>query len=273
MALTMKKEQLRSIFPRMKDIDEWHDIMEDLLPKYEITTYPRLAGFLAQCGHESGQFTIIQENLNYSADGLLRVFGRYFRDKDVNQYARQPEKIANLVYANRMNNGDTASGDGYRFRGRGVIQLTGRYNYTEFGKSIGMSPEDASQYMETKKGALHSACWFWDTNGLNKYADQGDMKTMTKRINGGYNGLDERMHYYHVAMRVFGGEVEVSYESTILRKGSKGPEVAKIQEALGLKADGDFGPATFEAVVKFQLRNGLTADGVVGPTTKAKLFG
>lgn len=272
MALTMKKEQLRSIFPRMKDIDEWYDIMGDLLPKYEINTKERIAAFLAQCGHESGQFTIIQENLNYSADGLLRVFGRYFRDRDVNAYARNPEKIANLVYANRMNNGDTASGDGYRFRGRGVIQLTGRYNYTEFGKSIGMSPEDVSTYLETKKGALHSACWFWVTNGLNDLSDKGEMRSITKRINGGYNGLEDRMHYYHIAMRVLGGEANVT-AARVIRKGDKGPAVVKIQEALGIPADGDFGPATFEAVMKFQLRNGLSADGVVGPATQNRLFG
>lgn len=272
MALTMKKEQLSSIFPRMKDIDEWYNVMEELFPKYGITTVERTAAFLAQCGHESGQFTIIRENLNYSGKGLLRVFGRYFRDKDVTEYARNPEKIANLVYANRMDNGDVASGDGYRFRGRGVIQLTGRYNYTQFAKTLGKTAEEVIPYLETKKGSLEAACWFWEENGLNRYADSGDMRTMTRRINGGYNGLEDRMHYYHIAMRVLGGEANVT-TPRVVRKGDRGPAVIKIQEALGIKADGDFGPATFQAVMKFQLRNGLEADGVVGPATQNKLFG
>lgn len=272
MALAITKDQLRTIFPKNREIDEWYDVMEDMLPKYDITSKERIAAFLAQCGHESGQFNIIQENLNYSANALLRVFGRYFRDRDVNAYARNPEKIANLVYANRMNNGDAESGDGYRFRGRGVIQLTGRYNYTEFAKTKGKTAEEIIPYLETKEGALEAACWFWTVNGLNSLSDKGDMITLTKRINGGTNGLEDRMHYYHISMRVLGGEVNVTSARTV-RKGDKGPAVVKIQEALGITADGDFGPSTFEAVMRFQLRNGLQADGVVGPATQNKLFG
>ena len=272
MALAITKDQLRAIFPKNRDIDEWYDIMEEMLPTYDITSSKRIAAFLAQCGHESGQFTIIKENLNYSGRALLRVFGRYFRDRDVSEYSRNPEKIANLVYANRMNNGDTASGDGYRFCGRGVIQLTGRYNYTEFAKTKGKTAEEIIPYLETKKGALETACWFWTVNGLNALAEKGDMRTLTKRINGGFNGLEDRMHYYHIATRVLGGEANVSAPS-VVRTGDNGPAVVKIQEALGIKADGDFGPATFEALIKFQLRNGLEADGVAGPATQHELFG
>ena len=112
MSLSMTENQLREIFPKNREIAEWYAVMEELLPKYDINTYARLAAFLAQCGHESGQFNIIEENLNYSAKALLRVFGRYFRDRDVDDYARKPSKIGNLVYGNRMDNGDEASGDG-----------------------------------------------------------------------------------------------------------------------------------------------------------------
>ena len=138
------KDQLSSILSKNNEVNEWYELMKDLLPKYDIDTENRVAGFLAQCGHESLQFTVLKENLNYSSDALNRVFPKYFKNagRDATEYHRQPEKIANVIYANRMDNGDTASGDGYRFRGRGVIQLTGRSNYTRFGKSINKSPEE-----------------------------------------------------------------------------------------------------------------------------------
>lgn len=169
---------------------------------YEMNVNPaRLAGFLAQTAHESGGYTAIKENLNYSAKGLRGTFGKYFSNDDIaNQYAKKPEKIANRVYANRMKNGDESSGDGYRFCGRGLIQLTGRDNYTKFANDLGMSLEDTIAYLETPNGAVASAGWFWDNNKLNQYCDSGDFVTLTKRINGGTIGLEDRKHHYELAM-------------------------------------------------------------------------
>jgi putative chitinase len=169
---------------------------------YEMNVNPaRLAGFLAQTAHESGGYNFIKENLNYSAKGLRGTFGKYFlNDEIANQYAKKPEKIANRVYANRMKNGDESSGDGYRFCGRGLIQLTGRDNYTRFAEALDMSLEDTVRYLETPNGAVASAGWFWDNNKLNQYCDSGDFVTLTKRINGGTIGLEDRKHHYELAM-------------------------------------------------------------------------
>jgi len=169
---------------------------------YEMNVNPaRLAGFLAQTAHESGGYTAIKENLNYSAKGLMGTFKKYFPTEDIaNQYAKKPERIANRVYANRMSNGPEESGDGYRFCGRGLIQLTGRANYTKFANDLGMSLEDTIAYLETPNGAVASAGWFWDNNKLNQYCDSGDFVTLTKRINGGTIGLEDRKHHYELAM-------------------------------------------------------------------------
>jgi putative chitinase len=169
---------------------------------YEMNANPaRLAGFLAQTAHESGGYNFIKENLNYSAKGLRGTFGKYFpNDEIANQYAKKPERIANRVYANRMSNGPEESGDGYRFCGRGLIQLTGRANYTKFAADLGMSLEDTIAYLETPNGAVASAGWFWDNNKLNQYCDSGDFVTLTKRINGGTIGLEDRKHHYELAM-------------------------------------------------------------------------
>jgi len=175
-----------------------------------------------------------------------------------------------------MDNGDTDSGDGWRFRGGGILQLTGRYNYTQFAKEMEMTPEEATDYVRTKKGALDSACWFWDTNGLNKYCDNMDIVGATKRINGGTIGLDDRKKHYLHAMDVLGGdfeEPETDYNQTI-RQGSRGPLVAEVQEKLNIApADGIFGPGTARIVKEWQTSNGLTADGIVGPKTLGKLLG
>ena len=169
---------------------------------YEMNVNPaRLAGFLAQTAHESGGYTAIKENLNYSAKGLRSTFGKYFpNDEIANQYAKKPERIANRVYGNRMSNGPEESGDGYRFCGRGLIQLTGRANYTKFANDLGMSIEETIAYLETPNGAVSSAGWFWDNNKLNQYCDSGDFVTLTKRINGGTIGLEDRKHHYEIAM-------------------------------------------------------------------------
>jgi len=272
------EDRLSSILTKNKEVNKWYKLMKTMLPLYSITTENRVAGFLAQCGHESLQFTVLKENLNYSSDALNRVFPKYFKNagRDATGYHRQPEKIANVIYANRMDNGDTGTGDGYKFRGRGVIQLTGRSNYTRFGESINKTPEEVVTYLETKKGALESACWFWSTNGLNKYADSQDIVGMTKRINGGTIGLEDRKEHYEHALEVFGGHYTPSttdkYET--VRKGSKGDTVMKVQRALNiLPVDGNFGSGTEQVVKGWQTKNGLTADGIVGPNTLAKLLG
>ena len=181
-------------------------MIPDTAAKFGINTPLRLAHFLAQCGHESGGFRATQENLNYSAKGLMGIFKKYFPTEALaNAYARQPQKIAAKVYANRMGNGTEASGEGYKFRGRGYIQLTGKENYTAFGKSIGedmtVNPDKvASQY------ALLSAAWFFSKNGLHKMADEGSsdavVTKITKRVNGGTIGLADRIkhfkEYYHL---------------------------------------------------------------------------
>jgi len=181
-------------------------MIPDTAAKFQINTPLRLAHFLAQCGHESGGFRATQENLNYSAKGLMGIFKKYFPTEAIaNAYQRNPQKIANKVYASRMGNGDEGSGEGYKFRGRGYIQLTGKDNYTAFGKSIG---EDipSNPDVVASKYALLSAAWFFNKNGLHKMADGGAtdavVTSITKRVNGGTIGLADRIkhfkEYYHL---------------------------------------------------------------------------
>ena len=260
------------------DWKEWYDSMCEILPLWGVDTVERVAGFIAQCGHESGGFRVLSENLNYSAKALNTIFPKYFRHagRDANEYHRQPEKIANVIYANRMDNGDTDTGDGWKFRGGGILQLTGRYNYTQFGKAVEKTAEEAVEYVRTKAGALDSACWFWDENNINDYCDRQDIVGMTKRINGGTIGLEDRKKHYIHALDVLGGdyeEPEVDYKQTI-KQGSRGPLVVEVQEKLEISpADGIFGPGTARMVKEWQLANGLTADGIVGPKTLGKLLG
>lgn len=162
----------------------------------------RMAAFLAQVAHESGSFNFTKEGLNYSAQALNKTFKKYFPTvASAQPYARQPAKIANKVYANRMGNGPESSGDGYKFCGRGLIQLTGRNNYTKFAAALGKSLDDTIAYLETPEGAVVSAAWFWDTNKLSIYADKGDFVGLTKRINGGTIGLADRQHHYAIALK------------------------------------------------------------------------
>jgi putative chitinase len=171
-----------------------------VMSTFKIDSALRLSHFLAQCGHESAGFKAIQENLNYGAKGLLGIFKKYFpTEAKALQYERKPEKIANLVYGGRMGNGDEASGDGYKFRGRGYIQLTGKNNYVAFGKAIN---EDiaANPDLVATKYPLLSAAWFWSSNGLNTIADKGatdaDVTAITKRVNGGTIGLPDRIKHF-----------------------------------------------------------------------------
>lgn len=185
-------------------LNEYIDPLNDVLPYYEISaSKERTAAFLAQIIHESSALTRIKENLNYSAAGLIGTFRKQFPTMEIaEQYARRPEKIANRAYANKLNNGDENSGDGYKFRGRGLIQLTGRYNYTEFAKGLGMDIDDCIAYMETPAGATSSAGWFWDKNSLNGYCDRNDFVGLTKRINSALLGLSERRKIYAQALTI-----------------------------------------------------------------------
>jgi putative chitinase len=169
--------------------------LPEVIKRYEINTPKRLAHFLSQCGHESGGFKVFTENLNYSAEGLLKTFPKYFNAETAAASARKPERIANKVYANRMSNGNEESGDGWKFRGRGCIQLTGRANYTAYDQAV---PENVLENPDLVAGALalDSAGWFWKTNGLNKIADAGDVTAVTKRVNGGTHGLADRQSRY-----------------------------------------------------------------------------
>ena len=197
--------QLKQMVPGITHADHWIEAFDQLLPDYEINTPKRVAAFIAQCAHESGNFRFLKENLNYKAESLMKTFPKYFSDRDTaNAYAKQPVKIANRVYANRMGNGDEASGDGYKYCGRGLIQLTGKTNYDWFAASLEISSTEASEYLETFEGAAQSACWFWESNNLNVEADAGDIKKMTKKINGGYIGLDDRIKHYEHALHILG---------------------------------------------------------------------
>ena len=283
------KEQLGKIIPGNKDVEDWHEALIAIMPKYEINTKRRVAHFLSQCAHESNNFRSLQENLNYSEKALKAVFGRYFGDApkaNAAEYARNPEKIANRVYFDKYRKykmGNTNEGDGWLFRGRGLKQLTGRENYTNFGKSIDITAEEAAEYVATPKGAVESACWFWNAKKLNNIADTDDVTKMTKIINGGNIGLADRQSRYKNAMEVLGSPVTLSQDAGdddfdvddigVLRKGCKGEGVKMMQEALGVGADGAFGPGTERALKAWQTANGLTADGIAGPNTLDKLLG
>ena len=200
-------EQFKELFPKNANAEEWTDALNDILPDFEINTPKRVAAFLAQCGHESGGFSVLKENLNYSADGLNKIFKKYFPTLESAQpYARQPEKIANKVYANRMGNGDETSGDGWRYRGRGPIQLTGKDNYRAFANDYFEDPQtlldDPDLLIDHIPTSLLAAVWFWQKNKLNVQADAGDIKMMTKKINGGFIGLEDRIKHYEHALHV-----------------------------------------------------------------------
>ena len=291
--MKITRDQLAALIPGNKDVDSWHEALVDVLPKYDITTASRIAHFISQCAHESNNFRSLEENLNYSEKSLTKVFGRYFGNapkRSAKEYANKPEKIANYVYMDEFRTykmGNTKAGDGWLFRGRGLKQLTGRENYTGFGKFVGMSAEQAAEYVATPKGAVESACWFWDTKKLNSIADSDDVTKMTKVINGGNIGLADRQARYKKAMSVLEGSVSVATSApkstskstsspdldTLITVGSRGEGVKALQEKLGISADGVFGPGTKRSVKAWQAKNGLTADGIAGPATLKKLFG
>ena len=183
-------------------IEHWCEALNKILPDYEINTPARIASFIAQTAHESGGYTALHENLNYQAASLCRVWPSHFNAGNADQYAHNPERIANRAYSGRMGNGDEASGDGWRFCGRGLIQLTGKSNYQAFADSVQMSIDDVPAYLQTFEGAIQSACFFWENTNLNAVADTGDIEHMTKIINGGTLGLEDRSNRYLQAMQV-----------------------------------------------------------------------
>lgn len=200
-----KKEHLQSLIGNNSYLDYWYNALCEILPVYEINTPERVAAWLAQCAHESGYFKFLKENLNYRAESLLKTFPKYFTTlEEAKQYEKQPEKIANRVYANRMGNGDESTGDGFRYLGRGLIQLTGKNNYTIFAASINTPLDQIPEYLQTFEGAVQSACWFWEQNSLNKFADNRDIVTMSKRINGGTIGMEDRLMKYEKCLKMFG---------------------------------------------------------------------
>lgn len=296
--------QFQQMIPTNKEAAEWYDITIDFFEKYNITTPLRIASFMAQCAHESQDFRSLEENLNYSVDSLLRVFPRYFGagKADPAAYARNPEKLANYVYmdANRSKSGalgNTQPGDGWKFRGGGIKQLTGRNNYATFGKDLGMTADEAAAYVRTKKGALESACWFWKKNGLEKFADADDIVGMTKKINGGTIGLEDRQSRYTKAKAIIGNSTSstpaakpaapapksqitdsVTAKSApakypTIQKKSTGDVVKKVQAKLGLTADGIYGLQTEIAVRSWQRTNKYTADGIMNDEQIRKLLG
>ena len=181
----------------------WFNSFIDSLPEDMIESPNRIAGFLAQTSHESGKYKFLVENLNYSDKGLLKTFPKYFNESNLMEYARKPEAIANRVYANSMGNGDEASGDGWKYCGRGLIQLTGKNNYQAFADSEQMDIEELPNYLTTYVGAVRSALWFWNKNNLNVTADAGDLVMMTKKINGGTHGLAERTAEYKRILEIY----------------------------------------------------------------------
>ena len=200
------EDQLTACIPGLADSADWFTSLSNLLPVFGVTSAKRVAMFLAQTSYESGNYSELVENLNYSATSLTEVFGSYFRTRYVNDYAHQPEKIANLVYGGRMGNGDEESGDGWKFRGRGIIQITGKDNYSACSLATYGDARllDTPELLMTKDGAVASACWFWNSRQLNAWSDAENIREVTRRINGGYNGLAQRQADYTRALGVFG---------------------------------------------------------------------
>jgi len=202
-------EKLAECIHKNKNPQMWYDAFEEYLPLFDITTPARVAGFIAQCQHESLDFTILQENLNYGAKGLRGLFGKYFKDDATAlQYERKPELIANKIYSSRMGNGPEASGDGWKFRGRGILQITGRSNYTQASRDLFQDDclvQDPDLLRQPAYATL-TACWFWKKNNLNQVCDSGDIVSLSKKINGGTIGLEDRIAHWNIALDLFEGE-------------------------------------------------------------------
>jgi len=197
--------QLSKIVPLNRNISGLAKSINTILPKYDINTPVRISGFLAQCAVESGQFNILIENLNYSSEGLVKTFRKYFPTiESTITYAHNPERIANKVYANRMGNGSELSGEGWKYRGRGAIQTTGKDNYSKLSIYLNKGLDEAVNYCNTLDGAIESACFYWKNNRINIYADAKNINAMTYAVNGGYNGLSERTAFWQRSLLILG---------------------------------------------------------------------
>jgi putative chitinase len=199
-------EQLNELIPRVKAKTLWIDIINELLPKYEINTFDRITQFLAQVIHESNGFTRLEENLNYKAQRLCEVWSTRFSKVTAERACGKPEIIANIAYSNRMGNGDPSSGDGFKYRGRGLIQLTGKRNYVNMSEMMGNTVDDLVNSLSTPRMALESACAFWKHNGCNELADKRKLTAITKIINGGDIGLTERKICLNNVIEILTGE-------------------------------------------------------------------
>lgn len=184
----------------------WVDALNETFQRFDISTPIRQASFIGQCGHECANFKVLEENLNYRAETLMKLWKSRFPTIEIaNEYARNPKKIANKVYSSRMGNRDEASGDGYRFRGRGCIQLTGHANYFHAGQACGEDFVMQPDLVATPKYAAMTAGWFWNTHKINQFADRQDFTLMTKKINGGTIGLDDRIKHINHALDILNG--------------------------------------------------------------------
>jgi putative chitinase len=196
-------EQLKSILVNKHEPEFyslWAGLFSEILPKSGIDTRLRIAAFVSQCAHESAEFTHLSENLNYSAQDLLDTWPSRFTASSAPLFARKPESIANHVYSNRNGNGPESSGDGWNYRGRGIIQITGRANYRTIGDAINIDIEGLPHLAELPEVAIKVACAYFQINSLNRHADVGDVIKLTRAINGGLNGLKDRQNYYNRAM-------------------------------------------------------------------------
>lgn len=192
---------LANALAKLKIAIDWAEPLEEVFQRYEINTPLRQAAFIGQCAHESANFKTLEENLNYSAEGLMKIWPSRFPTLEAAQpYHRNPEKIANKVYGGRMGNGTEETGDGWLYHGRGLIQLTGKDNYKMAGDALDMDFVHSPDYVLVPKYAALTAGWFWNKRGLNKEADAKDYTAMTKKINGGVIGLDDRIKHINHAL-------------------------------------------------------------------------
>lgn len=271
------RAQLLAVMPNAAAVvDRFLKPLSEAMSRYAIDTPARQAAFLAQLAHESAELRRTQENLSYSWERLRKVFPRYFRtDAEAQAYDRQPERIANRVYANRMLNGDEASGDGWRFRGRGPIQVTGRENYRKSGQALGINLEsDPDRLLDAATGCL-AAAWYWHSRGLNSLADadaEEAFREITRRINGGFIGLQERIHFWERARQAlclpgFGPVMARRMGSVRMPPGTASPLPAEEEEFLGLDAT----PASARPTrPKRTLRKAAPAKRRAKPTAKSE---
>lgn len=291
------------LIPTNKQADDWYALAQEFFPNYNINTPKRIAHFMAQAAHESNNFAVLEENLNYSTANLRKVFPRYFpTEAAAKAAAGKPEVIANIVYddKNRTSKlGNTQAGDGWKFRGGGIFQLTGRDNYANFGKSVGMTADQAVDYVRTKRGAMESACWFWSTRNLNAVSDGGSVESVTKIVNGGTNGLADRKAKYTKFLPL----VEAAFKPSTAPLTQQAPQVAKepvsapvvapvasttfytlsrradnnkdhvkqVQTALKIGVDGIFGLGTESAIRSWQRLNGFVVSGQIDKVQFTKL--